>query len=118
MMPRPESEGRRRVSQASRTLRCMTSTCVAGERLDTLIEALQQIQLKDARGGMTSMSLRLEARLGHPFCRALMRVQAELLLKDADRLGLEDWEDRTHEQRAADAFVALALRVADAAHGS
>ena len=45
-----------------------------------------------------------------------MRVQAELLLEDADRLGQENWQDRTHEQRAADAFVALALRVADAAN--
>ncbi len=43
-----------------------------------------------------------------------MRVEAELLLDDADRLGQEDHEDRTYEQRAADAFVALALRVGDA----
>jgi hypothetical protein len=43
-----------------------------------------------------------------------MRVQAELLLDDADRLGREDWEDRTDEQRAADALIELALRVADA----
>jgi hypothetical protein len=96
----------------------MTPTCVAGERLDTLIEALQQVQLKKAADGMTSMSLRLEPRLGHPLFRALMRVQAELLLEDADRLGMEDGKDRTHGQRAADAFVALALRVAEAAHES
>ena len=93
----------------------MTPTCIAGENLDTLVEALQQIQLHKPRDGMTRMSLRLEPRLGYPFSRALMRVQAELLLDDADRLGLDEWEDRTHEQRAADAFVALALRVADAA---
>ena len=96
----------------------MTPTCVAGERVDSLIEALQQVKLKKAADGMTSMSLRLEPRLGRPFFRALMRVQAELLLEDADRLGNEDWEDPTHEQLAADAFVALALRVADAAHES
>jgi hypothetical protein len=45
-------------------------------------------------------------------------VEAELLLGDANRLGQENWEDRTHEQRAADALVALALRVADASHAS
>ena len=86
----------------------MTPTCVAGEPLDTLIEALQQVDLKPARNGMTSFSMRLEPRLATPFFRALMRVEAELLLVDADRLGQEDHEHRTYEQRAADAFVVLA----------
>lgn len=58
--------------------------------------------------------MRLEPRLATPFARALMRVQAELLLDDADRFGQPDQADRTHEQRTADAFVALALRVGDA----
>jgi hypothetical protein len=44
-----------------------------------------------------------------------MRVQAELMLDDADRVGQENWEDQTHERRAADAFDALALRVLDTA---
>jgi len=92
----------------------MTDTCVAGERVDTLVQALQQIKLKKAPNGMTKVSGRLESPLADPFFRALMRVQAELLLQDADRLGSENWEDRTHEQRAADAFVALALRVGEA----
>jgi hypothetical protein len=96
----------------------MTPTSVAGEPLDTLIEALQQIELQPTRNGMTSMSMRLEPRLATPFFRALMRVQAELLLDDADHFGQKHREDRTHEQRAADAFVALALRVADASHAS
>jgi hypothetical protein len=39
---------RARVSQARRTLRSMTPRCVAGEPLDTLIEALQQVQWKKA----------------------------------------------------------------------
>ncbi len=92
----------------------MTDTCVAGERVDTLFQALRQIKWKNAPDGMTSVSVRLEPGLGHPLFRALMRVQAELLLQDADRLGLENWGDRTHEQRAADALVALALRVIEA----
>ena len=93
----------------------MTLTCVAGEPLDTVIEALQQVELKPAPSGMTRFSMRLDPRLATPFIRALTRVQAELLLDGADRLGRDDWEDRTHEQRAADAFVALALRIGDAA---
>lgn len=92
----------------------MTDTCVAGERVDTLFQALRQIKWKNTRDGMPSGSARLEPRLAQPFFRALMRVQAELLLQDADRLGRENWEDRTHEQRAADALVALALRVVEA----
>lgn len=96
----------------------MTPTCVAGEPLVTLIEALQQFEVKSTRNGMTSFSMQLEPRLATPFFRALMRVEAELLLGDANRLGQENWEDRTHEQRAADALVALALRVADASHAS
>ena len=96
----------------------MTDTCVAGERVDTLIQALLQIKCKKASNGMTSVSGRLEPGLADPFFRALMRVQAELMLQDADRVGTENWEDRTHEQRAADAFVALALRVAEAVEHS
>lgn len=92
----------------------MTDTCVAGERVDTLFQALQQIQWKTAPDGVRTVSGRLEPRLGHPLFRAIMRVQAELLLQDADRLGHENWEERTHEQRSADAFVALGLRVIDA----
>jgi len=96
----------------------MTPRCVAGEPLDTLIEALHQVRLTPARHGMTSFSMHLESRLADPFVRALRRVEAELMLDDADRIGRESWEDRTYEQRAADAFVALALRVADAARAS
>ena len=92
----------------------MTPTLVAGERLDTLIEALMQVQIEPSRDGMTLFSMRLEPRLATPFARAHMRVEAELLLDDADRFGQEDHDHRTHGQRAADALVALALRVADA----
>ena len=92
----------------------MSSTLLAGEPLDVLIEALQQVELRPTRSGMSSMSMRLPPRLATPFRRALMRVEAELLLDDADRLATEDHEDRTHEQRLADAFVALALQVSDA----
>jgi hypothetical protein len=67
---------------------------------------------------MKSFSVQLESPLAEPFVRARLRVQAELMLDDADRIGQETWEDRTDEQRAADAFVALALGVADASRAS
>jgi hypothetical protein len=36
-----------------------------------------------------------------------MRVEAELLGEDAELLGSPDFEDRTHEQRSADALLRL-----------
>ena len=87
---------------------------VAGEPALTLLEAFQQFKWKKPRNGMQTATFSLEPRLGNPLIRALMRVEAELLLEDADRYGHADAEDRTHEQRACDALVALALRVADA----
>jgi hypothetical protein len=59
-------------------------------------------------------TVRLEPRLGEPLMRAVMRVEAELMCEDAGRVGSPNAEHRTYEQRAADAFVALALRVTDA----
>ncbi|HET6921436.1 MAG TPA: hypothetical protein VFI46_18530 [Jiangellaceae bacterium] len=50
--------------------------------------------------------------------RAIMRIEAELLLADANEVGSSAAEPRTPQQRRADAFVALALRVADALGGS
>ena len=64
----------------------------------------------DDSGGFES-SVTLEPDVAQPLCRAMMRVQAELLLEDADSLGSDAYEDRTHEQRAADALVRLAVRI-------
>lgn len=65
--------------------------------------------------GMMAVGFQLDRRLAPPFVRALMRVEAELLLHDADRLGQGSNHPRTDGQRRADAFVALALRVVEAA---
>jgi hypothetical protein len=62
------------------------STTVAGESAELLREALLQMEATPDRHGMTNVSFRLEPRLGDPFLRALMRVQAELMLRDADAL--------------------------------
>jgi hypothetical protein len=92
----------------------MTDILVAGERAETLLEALQLIEWQPRPNGMTSATACFEPRLGAPLARALMRIEAELLLADADTHGRPGTESRTHDQRAADALVALALRVADA----
>jgi hypothetical protein len=55
--------------------------------------------------------LSLVLRSGLPFERALMRIEAELLLADADSLGSVDDEERTVEQRRCDALIELLMRV-------
>jgi len=92
----------------------MNDILVAGEHAETLLEALHEIRWSTLPNGAMSGTVHLEPRLGDPFARALMRVQAELLLHDADTYPQEEADVRTHEQRAADALVALALRVSDA----
>jgi hypothetical protein len=92
----------------------MSDVLVAGERAATLLEALLQIKMKRRRNGMMGFDAIFEPGLGLPLARALMRVEAELLLQDADSYGRPGTEVRTYEQRAAAAFVALTLRVTDA----
>lgn len=88
---------------------------VAGEPLRDLVPALLEIGenswIDDE--GMWRSEFALEPEIGTPFGRALMRVEADLLLEDADRLGDPDVEDRTPDQRRADALLALALRVGE-----
>jgi hypothetical protein len=52
-------------------------------------------------------SFTLDAKHGAPLRRALMRVEAELLIEDADSIGCREFEDCTHEQRAADALLRI-----------
>jgi hypothetical protein len=86
---------------------------VAGEPVDVLWETVRRIRTKN-HGRYVTGEFDVPAELGAPFQRALMRVSAELLLQDADRLAVGNVNVRTDEQRNADAFVALVLRVADA----
>jgi len=64
--------------------------------------------------GAHRVSGTFEPRLALPFIRAHMRVEAELLLQDADRVNDLEWEVRTRPQRAADALIALVLQVQEA----
>lgn len=92
-----------------------THQLVEGEPLGLLAEALLHVDLQEDPDGMWSLTSRLEPDIGDPFVRALMRVEARLMLEDADQLGGPVAEHRTHEQRAADALVILVRSIADEA---
>lgn len=90
---------------------------VAGERLDDLARALAFLHPEHRSDGTFSVQATLGPDVAPPLLRALMRIEAELLLHDADVVTAGQGELRTPGQRRADALVALALRVQDAATG-
>lgn len=91
---------------------------IAGESLDDLARALRNVKSTTRPNGSVHIRLRMERNVAPPLLRAVMRIESELLLEDADRLsGDSACDTRTPEQRGADAFVELARRYAGAAGG-
>lgn len=91
---------------------------VAGERVDDLARLMTQIQPgSPSPDGSYRFHFQFKNEEWAPLVRALMRIEAELLLHDADLVHPSQLEPRTSDQRRADAFVALALRVQDAVQG-
>jgi Arc/MetJ-type ribon-helix-helix transcriptional regulator len=84
----------------------MDDVIVAGESAVLLVEAFSHIEFGPVRNGMRRVSGTGEPRLAAPLIRALMRVEAELLVADADLVSEHEHELRTQPQRAADALVA------------
>jgi hypothetical protein len=92
----------------------MKDTYVAGEPVKDLIRALVQSKRKTLPDGSVSLKLRLEPDVAAPLWRALMRVEAELLLEDADQLRPDNSDElRTEDQRRYDAFVELTRRLGE-----
>ncbi|MEY2420643.1 MAG: hypothetical protein QOI95_710 [Acidimicrobiaceae bacterium] len=93
-----------------------TSEIVYGERIDDLLPGLFAVQdsMTIGHDGMCHYSATLEREVGQPLQRAMMRVEAELLLQDADTVGTEHEVVRTYEQRAADGYVRVAKAVGHA----
>jgi hypothetical protein len=87
---------------------------VGGESAERLRAIVAEIRMTPRRRGGTRVSGHLSHDDGACLLRALMRVEAELLLHDAERVDGTRGEPRTPAQRRSDAFVALTLRVADA----
>lgn len=90
---------------------------VYGERVKDLLPALLTIQdaMTVDADGICRASFTLTQHDGAPLQRALMRVEAELLMEDADSVGSQPFEDRTHGQRAADALIQLFLAIGEPA---
>jgi hypothetical protein len=88
---------------------------VAGEPVAALLPGLLAVydSMVVHADGMASMYATLTAEQAAPLTRALFRVEAELLHRDA-RVWDELARRRTPEARSADAFILLIQRVARA----
>ena len=93
----------------------MDTTYVAGELADDLMRALAQVTTRTHADGSVSLEARLEPKVAAPLWRALTRVEAELLVEDADQVRADNGEDlRTAARRRADALLELTRRLAEA----
>jgi len=93
----------------------MTTDHVCGEPIEALLRAFARCDTSDEPDGMVHLNVELAPEEAAPLRRALMRIEADLLLEDADRVGeLPFSEERTPGQRRADAIVELACRIGNA----
>ncbi|WP_054812310.1 hypothetical protein [Nocardia arizonensis] len=91
----------------------LDSDLVAGERRVDLLRALSYVSTESGPDGEYIVNGDLPPEVAPPFIRAIMRVEAELLLHDAELVTVDNEEPRTPDERRTDAFVALVLRIDD-----
>jgi hypothetical protein len=89
----------------------MAAQMVAGEPVDVLVRAFEQLKVRKSASGRVRIDARLDPELGVPLQRALMRIERELG-HDIDPLRDPDVRVRAPEERRADALVTLARRLA------
>ncbi|MCU1643688.1 MAG: hypothetical protein JWN03_3963 [Nocardia sp.] len=89
------------------------SDLVAGERRADLVRALSYVSTEEAPDGGFIVNGDLPPDVAPVFVRAIMRIEAELLLNDAELVTIDQGEPRTPEERRTDALIALLLRVDD-----
>ena len=92
-----------------------SNAIVGGESADRLLGILLDFYYKPLPGNVTRVGSQMSSDDAACLMRAIMRVEAELMLLDADGVSSSDVEPRSAKERRADAFVALALRVTDVA---
>jgi hypothetical protein len=94
----------------------MTTHHVCGEPIEDIVRALGRLEMCGELDGLVGFSLSLESDEAAPLRRALMRLEADLLREDADRIGQQDpAHERTEEQRRYDALMELVRRLRPAA---
>jgi hypothetical protein len=94
----------------------LTAVTVEGEPILDLFEVVRRFEFDDGDDdGMIHIEAEYPHEIGDPFHRALMRVEAKLLLADADSLGSNRRVERTDDQRRFDAFIELVRRMGEAA---
>lgn len=88
---------------------------VHGEPLEVLASALYRLRPTSVRNGMTRLAATFPADEAASIARAAMRIEARLLLDDADHVASGQSEGRTPERRRSDALNLLWKRVITAA---
>lgn len=98
----------------------MTNTLIAGEAVDDIARALGHLKMGPPRDdGTAEMTAKMPRDVFQPFLRALMRIEAELIVEDADELSSDSPEvERTDDERRFDAFVELVERFSRAAEAN
>jgi hypothetical protein len=84
---------------------------IGGESRELLLRAIACLTMAKGPGGEGILSGQLPQELAPPFTRALLRIEAELLLNDADVFTAAIGEPRTQSERRADAFTSMILRL-------
>jgi hypothetical protein len=86
---------------------------VAGEPWEEVARALLRLKRTQTSDGSLQITGVLDREVAAPLVAALMRVEADLLLEDADAVSRGESCRRTQEQRAADALVEVARRLGE-----
>lgn len=104
--------GKKRKRHQPQTKHSATSTVgstVYGESASVLLSTLAKSDFTATEDGMYQMELTMDPDEAPPVIRAVMRAEAELLLSDADELVPFNLDQRTPEQRRADALCAVVM---------
>ncbi len=87
---------------------------IAGEPVHLLLRAIKRVGETAAKSGDGTFALdaALGLKLAQPLVRALMRIESELLLQDANAFRGRAPTTRSPDDRSVDAIVELGLRLA------
>lgn len=99
-----------------RSMDATTIPEVGGETLDSLLEALRFIEVSRLDENSIQVSGSIPQEPAAPFRRALLRIEAELILEEAAALEAGDDPRDDEERRAQALFILIERIVAEAGH--